>query len=131
MNRLIVFIAVAIALIGPASGASLRYMEQAPATPRVIAGEVTSDGSIVHGEHFRVHHISYGSYEIQLDKAYFLNVCPIVTVTPAEALSEDGPETYYVSQSLDCTRIRLVFNIPLSPNAHEDTAFNFIAAATK
>jgi hypothetical protein len=80
MNRfLIPGVALAIALVGPASAGSY-YRDLAPAASTPVGGIVHANGTIERGRGFTVELKDFGNYKITFDKGVFPTGCAAVVV---------------------------------------------------
>jgi hypothetical protein len=124
MNRLAIFLVLSFGFIGIASAASaFRYIAPSQVNPKVVAGEVNSDGSVIRGSGFTVAHPRSGTYRLTFDTNQF--ICPVIVVS-----SETGPS----SASVDKSSCRKPFHVliwdPID-NRFEDGRFRFIATDTE
>jgi hypothetical protein len=107
MNRVVLFLALAIALGAPASAQTSYGVAPDFRIPRVIGGEVDVNGGRVLGNGFSSALISNGSYQIVFNQDLFRGSCPVMTVTPMGA--SPGPPFAEVFQSKVCSRTFYVF----------------------
>ncbi len=125
MNRSIILgIALAIALVGPASGSTFRYLDPAVASPRVVAGEIDANGNVVRGSGFTVAHPSPGQYEIRFVNNS-LRGCGAMTVTPVIRFSY--ADVLGQSSQPNCGRKYHVAIYEISQQRYVDDPFQFVA----
>jgi hypothetical protein len=119
--------ALAIALISAlgavAYAQNMRgFAQNAFKNPRTLGGQVNADGSVAQGSHFTVVHIGTGKYEVDFDERYFATGCPILTVTPVNALA--------ISGRVSVVRCRAYYAyFSENDNRFDDTAFDLVAVA--
>jgi hypothetical protein len=83
MNRLVVFVAFAVALLAPVSAATFYHaMGNSAPTPVVAGGIVRSDGSVAQGAGFSVNHPRPGRYDIRFAPDFFPTNCAAMVANP-------------------------------------------------
>jgi hypothetical protein len=81
MNRFIIGVALAIALVGPASaGTFYHYLPSSSQNPKTAAGIISADGEVERGAGFTVQHRFMGEYAIAFGPAFFPTGCASIVV---------------------------------------------------
>jgi hypothetical protein len=91
--------------------------------PRMLGGQVNSDGTIAQGSHFTVVHVGTGQYEITLNERFFPMGCPILTLN---GISTIAAAHLFLQR---CNVYDVEFVGP--NNKFVDTEFNLIAVASE
>jgi hypothetical protein len=99
-------------------------------SPRVVAGEVNSEGVILKGTGFTVTHPSAGHFVIHFQPGVFPKGCPVVTATPAFKFANPPLAAVYQSDKLACTNSFRVLLSWAGTDVFTDRPFTFIAAGT-
>jgi hypothetical protein len=123
MNRVVVLLALAIALGGPASAQAFYRVAPAVQNLPMVAGEVNFDGSVLLGSGFTAQRISTGKYKIAFLKGQ--SNCPVFSITVVSNVS--NPPTGEVHAPRLCSRVHYVrFFLPGNGTPLDET-FEFVA----
>ena len=127
MNRILLGFAFVVAASGPVAAAGFRYLNQPSPGPRVVAGTVQLDGTVLAGQGFKVYHTGTGTYVIKFVNNS-LRGCISMTVTSATSAPIGLEAIYAAVQKEGCGR---TFTVTVSDSgvrpALQDVTFQFIA----
>jgi hypothetical protein len=119
MNRLATIgVALAIALIGPASAETLRYLGPPP-SPAMVAGEVGQDGMVLHGSGFTARRMAAGQYEVHFQNGVLRRCASMVATAEFHFLVASAKQR-------GCGE-RFIVEIGTDSRGRVDDNFQFIA----
>lgn len=127
--NLMVLIGILVIVSSNADAQSFR-IEPAVENPRVLAGEINSEGLIVKGKGFTVAHPRAGHFVIHFEPGIFPEGCPIVTATPAFWRPNPPLVAVYQSDKLKCDHTFEVLLSWAGSDVYTDRPFTFIAVGT-
>lgn len=123
MNRLVLAIGMLAVMVGPASA---QRFYRAASEPPIVAGEVSSNGTVILGTGFTAQRMSNGKYRIAFPKGP--GDCRVVSVTDVGNTSD--PPTGEVHEPGPCSRVFYVrFFLP-GNGIPLDQTFQFVAIGT-
>jgi|ERR1700722_20002824 len=123
MNRLALAIMMLAIMVRPVSAQTSYRVAPDFRIPRVIGGEVNSDGTVALGKGFTTSLVAPGEYEVAFQRRLFTG-CPVMTVTPVG--SQDNVATGEIKQS-SCSNVFYIYFYLPGGTLLVDNTFQFVA----